>query len=131
MKPPADGRNATKTRDLADRSKRKVAEHRAALEEEWRQRLKRDGARIDRRLEDLARRAKAIVELLKRREDAKKAIEDFADILLGTLKEMQTFREVPVKGDLPKVPMNTLQFTTLLPVLIAMAAWWKLVRKLR
>jgi hypothetical protein len=84
---------------------------------------------MDKRLADLSKRAKAIEDLMKKKEDTKKAVEDFADMLSGMLKELKTFSEVPVPGKMPEMPKNTIAMGTLLPVMIAAIAWWKLARK--
>lgn len=128
---PADGRNPVKTRDQAATSKKNVALSKVRQEAEWKKRLLRDGPKIDKKLDTLTRAAKGIAEALKKGEDRKKAIEDFGDMLLGVLKEMKTYTEVPVPGKPPEIPKNTIAFGSMLPVLIAAAAWWKLVRKAR
>jgi hypothetical protein len=127
--PPKDGRNPVKTRDQAATSKKNVALSKASLEADWQKKLKKDGARIDRKIDDMTKRAKNIGDLMKRKEDTKKALEDLGDMVLGTLKELKTWTEVPVKGDLPKPPVNTAGLSILLPVIIGITAWWKLVKK--
>ena len=127
---PADGRNPTKTKDQADRSKKNVALSKAALKDElWRKQRQKLGAKIDRQLAEMAKRAKAIAEMRKRKEDTRKALEDLADMIQGTLKELKTMQEAPVKGDLPKPPVNTAGLSVLLPIVIAVTAWWKLVKQ--
>ncbi len=128
--PPKDGRNPVKTRDQAATSKKNVALSKASLDADWQKKLKKDGPRIDRRIDDLGKRAKAIGEMMKRKEDTKKALEDLADMVLGTIKELKTWTEIPVKSDLPKPPMNnTVGLSVILPIIIAVTAWWKLVKK--
>ena len=127
--PPKDGRNPVKTRDQAATSKKNVALSKAGLESDWQKKLKKDGPRIDKKLDDIAKRAKAVGDMMKNKEDTKKAVEDLADMVLGTIKEMKTFTEVPVKGELPKPPVNTAGLAVLLPIIIAMTVWWKLVKK--
>ena len=73
--------------------------------------------------------AKKIGETMKKQEDTRKMLEDLGDMVLGTLKELKTWTEVPVKGDLPKLPMNATGLSMLLPVIIAITAWWALVKK--
>jgi hypothetical protein len=128
---PADGRNPTKTRLDAKESKKNVALNKKAQEAAWKVKLKKDGGKVDRLLADLQARAKKIADMMKKKEDTKKAVEDFADILLGALKEMKTFTEVPVREKLPDPPKNTVALASMLPVLIAAIAWWKAVRKAR
>jgi hypothetical protein len=125
----ADGRNPTKTRLEAATSKRNVALARVQQQEEWRRKMQKEGPRMDRRIAEITKRARDIGEALRKGEDKRKAIEDFADILSGMLKELKTFSEVPVKDKLPEMPKNTVAFGSMLPVLIAAAAWWKLARK--
>lgn len=129
--PSKDGRNPVKTRDQAATSKKNVALSKAAIEADWQKKLKKDGPRIDRRIDDMTKLAKKIGETMKKQEDTKKMLEDLGDMILGTLKELKTWTEVPVKGDLPKPPVNTAGLSILLPILIAMTAWWKLVKKAR
>lgn len=127
--PSRDGRNPVKTRDQAATSKKNVALSKADLQADWQKKLKKDGPRIDRRIDDMTKLAKKIGETMKKQEDTKKMLEDLGDMILGTLKELKTWTEVPVKGDLPKPPVNTAGLSILLPILIAMTAWWKLVKK--
>ena len=129
--PSKDGRNPVKTREQAATSKKNVALSKAAIEADWQKKLKKDGPRIDRRIDDMTKLAKKIGETMKKQEDTKKMLEDLGDMILGTLKELKTWTEVPVKGDLPKPPVNTAGLSILLPILIAMTAWWKLVKKAR
>lgn len=129
--PSKDGRNPVKTRDQAATSKKNVALSKAAIEADWQKKLKKDGPRIDRRIDDMTKLAKKIGETMKKQDDTKKMLEDLGDMILGTLKELKTWTEVPVKGDLPKPPVNTAGLSILLPILIAMTAWWKLVKKAR
>lgn len=157
--PPKDGRNPTKTRDQAATSKKNVALSKAAVQADWQIKLKKDGPRIDRSLADLAKLAKAqaaqeqrdeaakktilatvkgkeeaqlaIAEHAKQIEETRKGHQRFLKMFEGTLKEIKTFKEVPVKGDLPKIPVNSLGMATVLPVLIATIAWWALVKKAR
>lgn len=127
--PPKDGRNPTKTRDQAATSKKNVALSKASLAADWQKKLKKDGPRIDKRIDDMTTLAKKIGETMKKQEDTKKMLEDLGDMILGTLKELKTWTEVPVKGELPKPPVNASGLSVLLPVIIAMAAWWTLVKK--
>ena len=127
--PSKDGRNPVKTREQAATSKKNVALSKAAIEADWQKKLKKDGPRIDRRIDDMTKLAKKIGETMKKQEDTKKMLEDLGDMILGTLKELKTWTEVPVKGDLPKPPVNTAGLSILLPIIIAMTAWWKLVKK--
>ena len=127
--PSRDGRNPTKTRDQAATSKKNVALSKASLEADWQKKLKKDGPRIDRKIEDMTKLAKKIGETMKKQEDTKKMLEDLGDMVLGTLKELKTWTEVPVKGDLPKPPVNTAGLSVLLPLIIGITAWWKLVKK--
>jgi hypothetical protein len=127
--PSKDGRNPVKTRDQAATSKKNVALSKASLEADWQRKLKKDGPRIDRKIDDMNKLAKKIGEAMKKQEETKKMLEDLGDMVLGTLKELKTWTEVPVKGELPKPPVNTAGLSVLLPVLIGIAAWWKLVKK--
>ena len=127
--PAKDGRNPVKTRDQATTSKKNVALSKAEVQAEWQRKLKKDGPRIDRKIDDMTKLAKKIGETMKKQEDTKKMLEDLGDMILGTIKELKTWTEVPVKGDVPKPPVNTAGLAVLLPVLIAVAAWWKLVKK--
>lgn len=127
--PSRDGRNPTKTRDQAATSKKNVALSKASLEADWQKKLKRDGPRIERRIDDMTKLAKKIAETMKKQDDTRKMVEELGDMVLGTLKELKTWTEVPVKGDLPKPPVNTAGLSILLPVIIGITAWWKLVKK--
>ena len=127
--PAKDGRNPVKTREQAATSKKNVALSKVELQADWQKKLKKDGPRIDRKIDDMAKLAKKIGETMKKQEDTKKMLEDLGDMVLGTLKELKTWTEVPVKGDLPKPPVNTAGLSVLLPVLLAITAWWKLVKK--
>ena len=127
--PAKDGRNPVKTRDQAATSKKNVALSKADLQADWQKKLKKDGPRIDRKVDDMTKLAKKIGETMKKQEDTRKMLEDLGDMVLGTLKELKTWTEVPVKGDLPKLPMNATGLSMLLPVIIAITAWWALVKK--
>ena len=127
--PAKDGRNPVKTRDQAATSKKNVALSKAELQADWQKKLKKDGPRIDRKIDDMTKLAKKIGETMKKQEDTRKMLEDLGDMVLGTLKELKTWTEVPVKGDLPKLPMNATGLSMLLPVIIAITAWWALVKK--
>ena len=127
--PSRDGRNPVKTRDQTAMSKKNMALSKADLQTDWQEKLKKDGPRIDRKIEEMTKLAKKIGEMMKKQEDTKKMLEDLGDMVLGTLKELKTWTEVPVKGDLPKPPFNTAGLSILLPVLIAITAWWKLAKK--
>jgi DNA repair exonuclease SbcCD ATPase subunit len=127
--PRTDGRNPTKTRLDASESKQKTAIAKKEQMAAWMQKMQKDGARMDKRLADLSKRAKVIEDLMKKKDDTKKAVEDFADMLAGMLKELKTFSEVPVPGKMPEMPKNTIAMGSLLPVLLAAIAWWKLARK--
>ena len=127
--PAKDGRNPVKTRDQAATSKKNVALSKAELQADWQKKLKKDGPRIDRKVDDMTKLAKKIGETMKKQEDTRKMLEDLGDMVLGTLKELKTWTEVPVKGDLPKLPMNATGLSMLLPVIIAITAWWALVKK--
>lgn len=127
--PSRDGRNPTKTGDQAATSKKNVALSKAGLEADWQKKLKKDGARIDKRIADMAARAKKIGDMMKNKDDAKKALEELGEMVLGTLKELKTWTEMPVKGELPKPPVNTAGLSILLPIIIAITAWWRLVKK--
>ena len=127
-----DGRNPDKTKLQAQTSKEKVAIAKAAQTAEWQRKLQREGRKIDRALEDASKLAKKIGETMKKGEDTKKMLEDLGDIILGTLKEMQSYTSVPDAGSLPKAPANTVALGTMLPVLMAAVIWWKKVKgKLR
>jgi len=128
---PADGRNPTKTRQDAKDSKKKVALNKVEQVEEWRKKRDKNGAKIDKMLTVIAKRAKEIGEATKRQEDTKKALEDLGEMIQGAMKELKTMQEVPVKGDLPKVPANLIGLGSMLPVIIAMVAWWNLVKKVK
>ena len=127
--PAKDGRNPVKTRDQAATSKKNVALSKAELQADWQKKLKKDGPRFDRKIDDMTKLAKKIGETMKKQEDTRKMLEDLGDMVLGTLKELKTWTEVPVKGDLPKLPMNATGLSMLLPVIIAITAWWALVKK--
>jgi hypothetical protein len=49
--PSRDGRNPTKTRDQAATSKKNVALSKAELQADWQKKLKKDGPRIDRKID--------------------------------------------------------------------------------
>jgi hypothetical protein len=127
--PRSDGRNPAKTRLEAKESKQKTSVAKKEQLAAWMQKMQKDGPKMDKRLADLSKRAKVIEDLMKKKEDTRKAVEDFADMLSGMLKELKTFSEVPVPGKMPEMPKNTIAMGTLLPVMIAAIAWWKLARK--
>jgi hypothetical protein len=127
--PRSYGRNPAKTRLEAKESKQKTSVAKKEQLAAWMQKMQKDGPKMDKRLADLSKRAKVIEDLMKKKEDTRKAVEDFADMLSGMLKELKTFSEVPVPGKMPEMPKNTIAMGTLLPVMIAAIAWWKLARK--
>jgi hypothetical protein len=131
-RPAVDGRNPTKTREQADRSKKNVALNKVEQKQElWRKERQKRAAKVDKMLDGAARLAKQIAAAEKKREDTRKALEDLGDMILGALKELKTMQEAPVKDHLPKPPVNTAGLSVLLPILIAMTVWWKGVKKLK
>ena len=125
---PADGRNPDKTKLQAQSSKEKVAIAKANQLTEWQKQLAKTGRKIDDRIDDMNKRAKKIGEMMKKREDFTKAMEDLADLVQGTIKELKEYTEVPTSDHLPKMPSNAIGLGSILPVIIGLAVYWKAVR---
>lgn len=125
---PADGRNPDKTKLQAQSSKEKVAIAKANQLTDWQKQLAKTGRKIDDRIDILTKGARKIGEMMKNGEDTKKALEDLADLALGTLKELKEYTSVPTKENLPKPPTNSIELASILPFIIAMAVYWKAVR---
>ena len=125
---PADGRNPDKTKLQAQTSKEKVAIAKANQLTDWQKQLAKTGRKIDDRIDTLTKGARKIGEMMKKGEDTKKALEDLADLALGTLKELKEYTSVPTNENLPKPPTNSIAMASILPFIIAMAVYWKAVR---
>ena len=125
---PADGRNPDKTKLQAQSSKEKVALAKVNQLAEWRKMVDMRARRIEKAQKDIDKLAESIRAMEKKGENSKKALEEIGSMIKEALTELKEFQEVPSGGHLPHAPTHIVGLASILPVIMAMAVYWKAVK---
>lgn len=107
----------------AQKTKSKFKKSQIEAYSKWQRKLGKKSSNLDKIDEDLRKIYKEIEAADKKKQEDHKMRQRFLKIIEGALKEIKTFKEVPVQGKLPDMPKNTIALGALLPIVAAILGY--------
>ena len=112
----------------AERSKQKVKTAQIGAYQKWQKKLGAKAARLDKIDKDLRDLQTIVEDAAQRAEEDDKTRKRILRLLEGAYKELETFREIPVKESLPPPPKNIVALSTVSGAIVLMLVYLAAVK---
>jgi hypothetical protein len=112
----------------ADKTKSKVKLNKIEAYEKWQKKLGKKSKKLDALDDKLRKMLKEIEVAEKNREEDQKTIQRFLRMVEGALKELKTYKQVPVPEKMPLPPKNITALNSLSLVVMAMIVYLAAVK---